>query len=229
MNSKLDSRLPEKPGSGQSGSLREKAYSHIRRAILDGKLAPGQPLSVQDLAAELRISRTPVREALAVLHAEELVEVFPSRGTFVARSSIEDMRHLFELRQALEGMAARLAARRRTRADLDRLYALADYPTRTHCDEPVESAAAGARFHMAIAEAARNPRISRALEEIAEQTIRLLLIGHRIPGRPDTASEEHRQVVEALDEGNEELAEKRMRTHLRISLENALKTVGPLE
>ena len=225
MNAKVPSNSPQESGSEQSGSLREKAYSHIRRAILDGQLAPGQPLSVQDLAAELRISRTPVREALAVLHAEMLVEVFPSRGTFVARLSIEDVRQLFELREALEGMAARLAAQRRTSADLDRLHALVECAARVPSDERVESAAAGARFHMAIAEVAGNPRISRALEEIAQQTIRLLLIGHRIPGRSDEACQEHRQVVEAIGEGDEELAEHRMRKHLRISLENALKIV----
>lgn len=225
MNSNPLANLPQEPGSGWSGSLREKAYSYIRRAILDGKLAPGQPLPVQDLATELRISRTPVREALAILHSEMLVEVFPSRGTFVARLSIQDVRHLFELREALEGIAARLAARRRTATDLDRLYALADRLASTPSEERVESAAEGAHFHMAIAEIGGNPRISRALEEIAQQTIRLMVIGHRIPGRSDEACEEHRQVLEAIGEGDEELAEQKMRAHLRISLKNALKIV----
>ena len=85
------------------------AYDSLRADILAGDLAPGTPISEAERAESLGISRTPVREAMQQLAQEGLIEVFPKRGTFVARLSARDVRESFELREAVETFAARLA------------------------------------------------------------------------------------------------------------------------
>ncbi len=207
----------------QFASLREMAYERIRRGILGGQLSPGQPISVQRLADALQISRTPVREALAVLHAEGLVEMFPSRGTFVSRLSVEDLHHLFELREALEGMAARLAAERGSDDDLVRLSAAIDANVEALGLDPVQIAAVGSRFHVTVADVGGNPRICKILADLSQQANRTRVLGYRVKGRPEGAIEEHRQVLEAIQQGNGALAEQRMRSHIRTSQENVLK------
>lgn len=117
---------PSKTAIRPTGSLKERAYIYLKQSILSSQLSPGQPLAVKELAEEMGISRTPVREALVTLHSEGLVEVFPSRGTFVARITVADLRELSELRESLEGMTARLAAQRRTAADMEDLDSLLD-------------------------------------------------------------------------------------------------------
>jgi DNA-binding GntR family transcriptional regulator len=84
----------------------------IRQAIVDGRLPPGRRLKEEELARELGISRTPVREALLMLHAEGLVDVAPNRGAAVRSHSVEDLDDLYQLRAVLEGYSTRRAAHR---------------------------------------------------------------------------------------------------------------------
>jgi DNA-binding GntR family transcriptional regulator len=95
----------------------------IRGAIVDGRLAPGQRLKEVQLARELGISRTPIREALLLLQAEGLVEASPNRGSTVRRYDVRELEEMYELRAVLEGHAARRAAARITSVALDELRA----------------------------------------------------------------------------------------------------------
>jgi DNA-binding transcriptional regulator YhcF (GntR family) len=94
--------------------LREAVTDALRKAILSKRLKPGERLVEEQLAAELEVSRNPVREALRVLESEGLVEISPRRGASVTQLSEEEARELVEVRAALEGLCARLAARRCT-------------------------------------------------------------------------------------------------------------------
>lgn len=91
-------------------NLSTRAYEVIKRKIVNGEITPGTKLQEDRLAEELGISRTPIREALSRLAQEGLVEIIPRRGTYVVEFSLFDIVHLLEIREALEGMAARLAA-----------------------------------------------------------------------------------------------------------------------
>src|SRR5215208_6955510 len=92
--------------------LATHAYEQVREAILQGEFAPGAPLFEVHLASQMGMSRTPVREALKVLARDGFVQAVPSRGYIVPRRSMDDLRELFELRESLEGTAARCAAQR---------------------------------------------------------------------------------------------------------------------
>jgi DNA-binding GntR family transcriptional regulator len=105
-------KLPAKPIGDCHEALSDRAASEIRGAILSGRFRPGQRLVEGRLAASFNISRVPVREALRVLASEGLVEVLPRRGAIVATFSDEAAREMLEVRAYLEGLNARLAAKR---------------------------------------------------------------------------------------------------------------------
>src|SRR5258708_26156425 len=94
----------------------------IREAILDGRLEPGSRLKEEELARELGISRTPVREALLILHSEGLIETTPNRGALVRTHDAEDLIDLYQLRALLEGYAAGQAATRISQTQLHHLH-----------------------------------------------------------------------------------------------------------
>src|SRR5215471_18011189 len=108
------------PGLG-NGNATETAIRHIREAIILGNLKPGQRLKETELAKTLGLSRTPVREALRVLDAEGLIETSPKRGASVRVYDLADLRELYQLRAAVEGCCAQLAAERAAPEDLDAL------------------------------------------------------------------------------------------------------------
>jgi len=212
--------------SDQPAPLKDVAYERLKQAILSGRLHPGQPLPIQELAETMEMSRTPVREAVRALEAEGLVEVFPSRGTFVSNISVDDIRELFELREALEGMAARLAAQRRTEEDLRVLeQILQSAHAATGSDRLDREKEYGAEFHSALARIAGNSRISAIREDVKLNIDRARLISYSSPQRGAEAVEEHHEILEAIRLGDAELAEQTMRRHLRISLQNALKLI----
>ena len=112
------------PPPGEVASLADQAYYAIRELIVSLELAPGSAIKEPELTARLGIGRTPVREALRRLAQERLVEVYPRRGMFVTTVDVRDLARLCEVRAVLEPEAARLAAERATRADLEEIGAL---------------------------------------------------------------------------------------------------------
>src|SRR5437867_830283 len=95
--------------AGERG-LNQQAYEEIRRRILEGEFQPSSPLSEHQLAATLQLSRTPVREAIKRLEKEGLVRSIPNRGTFIAELSAHDILEIYQIRERLESLAARIAA-----------------------------------------------------------------------------------------------------------------------
>jgi DNA-binding GntR family transcriptional regulator len=214
------------PVSEQQQPLKDVAYERLRHAILSGRLHPGQPLPIQELAESMEMSRTPVREAIRALEAEGLVDVFPSRGTFVSNISVDDIRELFELREALEGMVARLAAQRRTESDLEELEQILQSADAAAGNDRIEREKEfGAEFHSALGRIAANSRISAIREDVKLNIDRARLISYTSPERGAEAVREHHQILEAIRLGDAELAEQTMRRHLRISLQHALRLI----
>ncbi|WP_129678146.1 GntR family transcriptional regulator [Candidatus Chloroploca sp. Khr17] len=111
---------------GAEGGLNQHAYQQIRRRILDGELRPSSPLSEHQLAVTLQLSRTPVREALKRLEKEGLVRSIPSRGTFITELTAHDILEIYQVRECLESLAARIAAEQMSPSDIQAPYVL-DY------------------------------------------------------------------------------------------------------
>ena len=215
-----------KTGKRPTKLLKELAYSRIAEWLITEKLQPGEPLGEMSLASRLNIGRTPVREAIHQLAQEGLVEVFPRRGAFVARTSLKDVKELFEIREALEGTAARLAPRRSDPQELSSLKAKFDEAER----EPdsvrrrIMLERAGDDLHDYIMKTCGNKRITQIINNY-----KLLLQRERhhaamIPGRIDSSAEEHKVILNALSRGDAAEAEAAMRRHIAGTAESVLMT-----
>ncbi|HEX2515991.1 MAG TPA: GntR family transcriptional regulator, partial [Chloroflexota bacterium] len=149
----------------QHKTLHQRVYEALLELIGAGTLAPGEQLDEQALAARLGVSRTPLRAAIARLVQEGLVVGLPYRGTFVRRFTVEEIDGLYEVRAALEELAARKAARRLTGDELETIRAILN-----ECQASLEAGdveaygQADARFHRALAEASGNPTLVETLD-----------------------------------------------------------------
>lgn len=193
------------------GSLRDRAYRSIRTAILEGQLPPGAAISEAERAETLGVSRTPIREALQLLAQEGLVEIFPKRGTLVARLSARDVRESFELREAIETAAARLAARRRTQPELDLMRDALDAAAATDADAAYVS---GADFHRAVVAAAHNHYLLQAFDSTAGR----IDLASRVAARVATdypLDVSHEAILTAIAGSDVAAAERAMREHLQ--------------
>jgi DNA-binding GntR family transcriptional regulator len=197
-------------------ALYQEVAERLRQLIYDGDLAHGTWIDEQRLVERFGISRTPLREALKVLHAEGLVRLTPRRGAFVAGElTPADLDELFPIMALLEGRCAFEAVRKATPGDLRRLEAiharLERLASRGDVAAYYENNYA---FHEAIQELAANPWLSRIVSEL--RRFLKLLRGRqlRVPGRLEASLEEHRRIMRALRDRDAARAEKIMRDHL---------------
>jgi DNA-binding GntR family transcriptional regulator len=204
-------------------TLSSMAYAELRHAILSGRLASGSHVSVRPLCEEFGLSATPVKAALTALEREGFLVLHPHRGFFVPEVDREDMHELYELREVLDGIAARRAAALPARDGLvARLRELLEAQTATVAAHDLSGYGdLDVSFHQEILEAAGNGR----LRHVAENMIGQLRLGRstsaRVPGRPTAALLEHAEIIAAIEAGQQPQAERLARRHVRKSA-NAL-------
>jgi DNA-binding GntR family transcriptional regulator len=204
----------------------DRAYETLRDEILSWRLAPGTALSETELAARLGVSRTPLRAALARLALEGLVDTSRGRTGIVPDVSAESIAELFELREALETQAARLAARRRDPAVFSALVDQFTAADATLAESGVEAYYAVIRgFDDAVDEAVGNPAFQSALDGVRTHLVRARRMAADNPVRLLRAAEEHRLICEAIRDGDEALAASATAVHLRASLTAVLATI----
>jgi len=194
------------------------AYDEIRSLIVAGALAPGSRVGQGELADRLGISRGSVREALRRLAGDGLVEFEVNRGFFVAEVGLDDVRHRLEARLVLEPEIARLAAARRTEADLELMReTIAAEASARSSDEAHDASRA---FHFAVAAATRNGAFTKLLDGlwIADVGRRLLAQRRRSQDWQDHDVAEHRVIVEALEAGDGERAARLMSEHVESAV-----------
>ena len=194
-------------------SLAELAYERILTAILDGGLVPGDRLIMDRLAAELGISRTPVRDALHRMQADGLVQ--PATKGFVIRSlDAGDVRTMYEAREPVEGWAARVAAGRAAAAGpviAEALAGLADVPV----DEPSAAYRANRDFHRAVVLGAGNPVLVDCFDTIWGRGLALLSFAESARHGSTVDLDAHRLLYEAVMSGDPDRAEAEMLAHIR--------------
>lgn len=197
-------------------SLRDHAYDAIKAAILSLHLKPGEPLVERDLAARLGISKTPVRGALVRLEREGLVTIAPFKGAVVARIYKDDIREIFQLREALEGLAARLAAPMFSEADYLEGQGLLRAAEQAFQEQRyTECSQTGHGLHDLILRRADNSRLRSIVRNLDDQLQRFRLVSAEIPGRLARSSQEHAEILEALHARDAVRAERLMREHLQ--------------
>jgi DNA-binding GntR family transcriptional regulator len=220
--------------ASQNGTLAEQVFHRLSAAILSGELAPGTKISEPALARQYGVSRGPLREALHRLQERKLITRSANQGPRVVKPSTEALAELFVVREALEGMAARLAATHATDAEVAQLRASvaesiagldsARNPTAELHDRFDQD------FHFAIAQFSRNPMLIDLLCAELYPLLRLyrgLLPGYRPRAR--RAVLEHERIVSAIEDRDADLAELLMRRHVaaaRMRRESALAKSG---
>lgn len=202
-------------------SLKDKAYAAIKSAILSLQLEPGMALVESELAEQLGLSKTPVRDALQELEREGFVTRVFFKGTYVTDVTTKDLVEVFQIRAVLEGMAARLAAPLLSSQELDDLaqnlaaseVALAEGSLQ-FCSER------GMRLHEAIIGKADNQRLALIIHNLDDHVQRFRAVSDRVIGRLTKSVVEHRRVLEALCTRDPEMAEYAMRHHLLSVLQD---------
>ena len=197
-------------------TLLSAAYDNLRAAILDGSLPPGSRVTVRPLSEQLGLSPTPIKAALAALEREGFLIAIPHRGYFVPEVGTDDLLELYELREAVDGIAARRAAASANHAKLaQKLQRLLDRQRKAVSGNTIQSYLdLDLAFHQLIWEGAG----SRRLLPIAANLVAQVRLGNRlsaqVPGRLPRALEEHEAILEAIRDGDSRAAERHTRRHV---------------
>ena len=181
----------------------ELAYEFLRERILNGELAPGARVTLASLSQLLNTSQMPTREAVLRLQQEGLVEITPHTGMCIATFEPRDVREIFQVRAALEGLAARLACQRIDAAAIDRLSsANARFDACQREGDFASMAEANWTFHRIILEVADNGQLTRQMANIWDKCFRFRAGYRLIPGRSGSTVEEHNAIIAALRQGD---------------------------
>jgi DNA-binding GntR family transcriptional regulator len=192
----------------------EAAYRYIRKAIQDGQLKPGERLREIELAKQIGLSRTPIREALSRLEAEGLVAHDPTRGVVVAELDYSMVTELYYMREVLEGTAARLAAQHASDVEISILDDLCEQ-YEAALNDGAALALSNRRFHETLYRCSHNRYLLNMVTVLHDA---LSLLGGTTLGNPERAAEtlrEHRAVVAAIHARDAESAEQALRAHIR--------------
>lgn len=204
----------------QSENLDQKAYQIIKEMIENRELKPGEKIPQEKLAAELGISRTPLISALKFLEQEKLVVTKPRRGFFVRLFSLEELVSIFEIREVLEGLSARRAAKCITDRQIDQLRQIFEpFSGNNNITDLEAYSKADRKFHNLIAQISSREFLSSIL-----RTYNIVSLAYLYPSKeglirsPNETIEEHIAIVEAICNHDPRAAESSMRLHLQTTV-----------
>ena len=203
----------------------QHVYTELRRQILDLQLKPGQRQFEPELAAELQVSRTPLREALRLLLAEDLLDQLPTGGMVVRPLSAREIEELYSVRAALEGLMTAEAASRLDDDDVAALRALVERNAAL-VDLPTDAMNAGHDFHLAIGDIAGHGWASRLHAQVDGQMARYRAFTNQAQERRTAALAEHRQILEALVARDPEQARALAEAHVLAARDTALNAIA---
>lgn len=188
-------------------SGRQKAYAYLKDTVLTDPRMQGEFLSEQAIADSIGVSRTPIREALLLLAAEDLVSLVPKRGAYIAPLSGREIAELMEMRAVLERYAAQRAVERREAPVAEMRRILDEQRTLRGEDAAREFIAADHRLHAALVAAVGNALMAKQYDALRSRQIRAGVVAlYRSCGRQDEVLAEHLRIIEALEAGHAERA-----------------------
>jgi DNA-binding GntR family transcriptional regulator len=215
-----------------TATLADRVYQILRERILQGTYGPGQKLNLAELARDLQVSNTPIREAIARLGRVGLVEVIPYCGPKVKRLSPSQVADIFDVRIALEALAVCLVAQRDEQDALQGMAEAIDAQQRAYNeDDPEGMIEADRAFHDALVQASGNSVLLEMLPTLSDRT--RLLLELNAPGSGQTLHEDllrglrgHQRILEALRQGNQERAAQALRSELTSGKEAVLEQMA---
>ncbi len=209
------------PAAFENLTLWQRVYQHLRESILTDQLPPGTELSEVALAQELGVSRGPIREAMGRLAAEGLVTVRPRRGSVVRSLTTDELIDAYQVREALEAMAVRLAVPRLTRADIARLEGLVEEMSALVAARDItEFFHANGEFHGYFCRHSGNQKLISVYESLMGEMGRLQPQSLLLRGDPKQSVVEHRAILRAVKRGDVEAAVQAASEHVRVPAEN---------
>jgi len=213
------------PAGPRRELLADRAYIELRDRIVTLRIAPGEPIDEDLLGQELEMGRTPVREAIKRLALENLVTVFPRRGTFASEINITDLNHISDVRMTLEGHAASRAAERITETQRGELHALLVELGRSQGSDDVEALMAlDARVHRFIYRCTGNPYLEDTLARYFNLSLRIWhLVIDRLP-HLFARVHEHEDVLRAIADGAPDRARRALSKHI-ATFEREIRSV----
>jgi DNA-binding GntR family transcriptional regulator len=202
-------------------------YEELREAILDLRLQPGEPLREAAIAEQLGVSKTPIREALTRLEQEGLVETTSFKGAVVSAYSRQDLIEIYELRELLEGAAAREAAASISDDELSGLEALIEKSRALQARGDMSKLAeALSEFDVVIFGQVENRRIRSLIENLQAHLERIGKLTAAIPGRIEASVDEHDRIVRAIRARDTDESERSMRAHIRSVMRDQLQAAN---
>ena len=205
-------------------TLAERVFQELQQAIVRGELAPGSKITEPGLSRTYGISRGPLREAMRRLEVHRLIERVPHVGARVVKLSMQELLELFDVREALESMAARLAASNMTAeeiAGLREVLAVHEQQADLRKGEAYYQREGDLDFHYRIVQGSHNRMLVTMLCDDLYYLVRLYRTQFSASGsRPQRAFQEHHRIVDAIEAGDGELAELLMRRHVSASRAN---------
>lgn len=214
-------------GGVQDGpvSLGDRIYQELKHDIITGVFESGQALTEKMLATRYRASRTPVREAAVRLQQENLLRIVPNRGYFVRHITLNELNDLYEYRAALEGACAELAARKGATPEvLAELRMLGDvHFDRGDRDSYERFVIADTRFHILLAEVARNKILLQAVRDVRSQMERIMYAASDLDYYGESPANEHAGIIDAVERREPESARRLMQEHIYISKDKVLQ------
>ena len=209
-------------------SLEQMVYNALEEEILSGELKRGTPLTEIALSNRLGVSRTPVRGALHRLSEEGLVEITPNKGAVVVGINIGDLVDIYKIRMRLEGIAARAAANRISddakRALRESVELSEFYLTKRDFEHLKEL---DSEFHNIIYKASGSRHLYKILSELHRNIRSYRKLSLSVPKRLESSVEEHREILNAIERGSSEDAERLTVMHIEAALNNLITTLNP--
>jgi len=195
--------------------LRDIVFEALREGILSGELKPGERLMEVQLAEEMGVSRTPVREAIRKLELEGLVVMIPRKGAYVSGLTLKDVADVFEIRGSLEGLAAALASERITDDEIESLESVLKELSLAIKNQDFETMVKrDSQFHQILFSATRNERLAQMVNNLKEHIDRFRIQSFTNPIRMKNVLEEHQKIVDAIKDRDADSAEKLAKDHI---------------
>ncbi|MGN0659879.1 MAG: GntR family transcriptional regulator [Emergencia sp.] len=196
--------------------LREIVYEQLKLQILTGRITPGTRMMEVELADEMGVSRTPVREAIRKLEKEGLVTIEPRRGAYASDISVKDMVDTLEVREDLEGLAAYLAASRMTEDQIEELVTITDgYSEAIRNSDTEKIISYDEQFHKYIVACSGNKTLIQLSETVQELALRFRYLYYDDFSRYENMPVEHRQIIEAIKGGDADAARATADNHVK--------------
>jgi GntR family transcriptional regulator, rspAB operon transcriptional repressor len=196
-------------------NLNEKIYFYLRNKIVNNELKPGTRIDYNDIANELGVSKTPLRDALQLLQKDGLIEVKSRSGTFVSQLTVKDIEEIFEVRKALERQAVNLAIANISKQNLEQIY-----QNVVEVDKDIDAGnfnsffQSDRNFHKTIITCSKNNRLIQMMDSLEAQITWIGVLIAKSQERPRQANSEHKEILNALLKSDIILAQNLMEDHI---------------